>query len=72
MILSGLSDNPLGLFIYPTRTYIPATMKALLTRIGSWIVMHPRAVSVIAFAGLTIAAAFVLPALGIARPRWKP
>ena len=47
-------------------------MKALLNRIGTWILMHPRAVSVAAFAVLSIAAAFVLPALGIARPRWKP
>ncbi len=47
-------------------------MKAHLNRIGTWIVMHPRAISVIAFVGLSLAAAFVLPALGIARPRWKP
>lgn len=47
-------------------------MKALLNRVGSWILMHPRSVSVIAFAVLTVAAVLVMPALGIARPRWKP
>lgn len=47
-------------------------MKALLRNVGSWILMHPRAVSVLAFVALTAFALVAMPALGIARPRWKP
>ena len=41
------------------------------SRVGMWILRHPRVVSALLFVGLAVAALAVMPALGIAprRPR---
>jgi hypothetical protein len=41
------------------------------SRVGMWILSHPRLVSAIVFTGLAVAAFVVMPAIGIAprRPR---
>lgn len=53
-------------------TYLQVAMKTLLRDIGTWILMHPRLVSVLVFVALTAFALVVLPDSGIARRRWKP
>lgn len=47
-------------------------MKALLNRMGNWIVTHPRLVTIAVFAGLAIAATVLMPASDFARRRIKP
>jgi len=46
-------------------------MKTARSRVGTWILTHPRLVTALAFTALVVAAFAVMPALGIAprRPR---
>jgi len=47
-------------------------MKTALRSVGTWILTHPRLVAALAFTALVVAAFVVMPAMGIAKPRWKP
>ncbi len=58
--------------MYSQVTYLQVAMKATLRQIGTWILMHPRLVSALAFTALVVVAFIVMPELGVARRKWKP
>jgi len=47
-------------------------MKDVLNRVGTWILLHPRLVTALVLALLVVASVAVFPALGAARPRFRP
>lgn len=47
-------------------------MKTALSRVGTWILMHPRLVAALAFSALVIAAFILMPDALARHRRWKP
>lgn len=44
-----------------------------LSRVGTWILTHPRLVTALVFSAILLAAFVLAPAMGVARPKhWKP
>jgi len=70
VIITCANDKRARRLISLSFSYVPFAMKTL-SRVGTWILTHPRLVTALAFTALVVAASVLMPA-GIARPRWKP
>lgn len=57
-----------------TRTYhiYRFAMHAALSRVGTWILAHPRLVTALVFTALVVAAFVIAPAIGVAKRPWRP
>jgi len=47
-------------------------MNTALSRVGTWVLTHPRLVAALAFTALVVAAFVLVPSAGFAKRPWKP
>lgn len=47
-------------------------MNTALSRVGTWVLTHPRLVTALIFSAVIVAAFVLAPAMGVAKKPWRP